>query len=200
MAVPVAAIRMLAGYSGVFPVDVTRTASASSPEPAACSQEDAELTWQPLQDTEPAALGYRVLTVAADGVQTHVDTDFDYAPTLTSENLLASAYFDPEWVDFLMGEFSRTGQVGACDGALGDFFDYAKPSEPQIGVYIMGFQTGQISVPFDLSCAGDEVGSGPPTTSSSPLIRTVVFCGDGINLPAIDADYLAQPRSYCPAS
>ncbi|TFD58151.1 hypothetical protein E3T39_12680 [Cryobacterium suzukii] len=200
LAVATALLVSLTGCSAFFPTDVTPTASVSSPEPVACSEHDAQLTWYPLQDAEPAALGYRALNVAPGGVQTPVDTDFDYAPTMTSDVLLATAYHEPQWLDFLVGEFGRTGQVGAYSGDLGDFFDSAKPSDPQIGVYIMGFQTGQVNVPFDLTCAGEEVGAGLLTTSASPLISTMVFCGEETSAPAIDKDYLAQLRSYCSAS
>ncbi|TFD90044.1 hypothetical protein [Cryobacterium serini] len=119
---------------------------------------------------------------------------------MTSDDLLAKAYYEPQWLDFLVGEFGRTGQVGAYSGGQGDFFESAKPSDPQIGVSIMGFQTGQVSVPFDLTCAGDEVGAGVLTTSASPLISTMVFCGEQASAPAIDQNCLVQLRTYCPAS
>ena len=157
----------LAGCSAFFPTDVTPTASVSRLQPVACSQQNAQLTWQPLQDAELGALGYRTLKVAPDGVQTHVDTEFDYVPTMTSDDLLATAYYEPQWLDFLVGEFGRTGQV---------------------------------SVPFDLTCAGDEVGAGVLTTSASPLTSTMVFCGEQTSVPAIDQNYLVQLRTYCPAS
>ena len=200
LAATTALVVSLTGCSAFFPAEVTPTASVSSPGPVACSEQDAQLTWQPLQDAELGALGYRTLTVASDGMQDHVDTEFGYAPTMTSDELLAPAYFEPAWLDFLVGEFSRTGQVGASSGGPHDFFDSAKPSDPRIGVYIMGFQTGQVSVPFDLSCAGDEVGVGVLTTSASPLISTMVFCGEQTSAPALDQNYLVQLRTYCPAS
>ncbi|WP_104178754.1 hypothetical protein [Cryobacterium sp. Y50] len=208
LAATTALVVSMTGCSAYFPADVTSTASVSSPQPVACSPQDAQLTWHPLQDAELGALGYRTLNVAPDGMQDHVDTEFDYAPTVTSDELLAPAYFEPPWLDFLMGEFGRTGQVGAFTGELSDFFDSAKPSDPQIGVYIMGFQTGQVSVPFDLTCAGEEVGSGLLTTSASPLMSSMVFCGEEsgeesgeeTSASAIDEDFLVQLRSYCPAS
>ncbi|TFD07472.1 MULTISPECIES: hypothetical protein [unclassified Cryobacterium] len=197
----------LVGCSAFFPADVTPTASVSSPEPVACSQKNAQLTWHPLQDAEPAALGHRELTVAADGTESTVDTALTYTSSLVSDDLLSRDYFEPDWIDFLLAEFERTGQTDITDlGHPRVDFEGAKPSVPLEGTTIIGFATDQIQVGFDLSCAGVDVGSGLLTTSGNGLNATMLVCGQPAPAPTMGEvqDFLPQTlyqkqlRSYCP--
>ena len=201
MAVPILLV-VLTGCSAFFPENVTPTASVSGPEPVACSQQDAQLTWHPMQDAEPAALGHRELTVTADASESAVDTELPYNSSLVSDTLRSRDYFTPHWIDFLLSEFARTGQTEMTDlGHSRADFEAAKPSVPLVGVTIIGFQTGQIQVGFDLRCAGDDAGSGLLTTSGNGLYATVLFCGVPITpMPAGEGEslYQTQLRSYCP--
>lgn len=207
LAVATTIVVALAGCSAFFPADVTPTASVSSPEPVACSQHDAQLTWHPMQDAEPATLGHRELTVAADGTESAVDTELTYTSSLVSDDLLSRDYFTPEWIDFLLAEFERTGQTETTDlGHPQVDFEAAKPSVPLVGTTIMGFQTNQIQVAFDLSCSGSEVGSGLLTTTTNGLIATMLACGQPTPAPTMgevqdflpETLYQKQLRSYCP--
>ncbi|WP_105036250.1 hypothetical protein [Cryobacterium aureum] len=208
VAVAVTIVAALAGCSAFFPADVTPTASVSSLEPVACSQNDAQLTWHPMQDAEPATLGHRELTVAADGTEFAVDTELTYTSSLVSDDLLSRDYFTPEWVNFLLGEFERTGQTEMTDlGHPQIDFEAAKPSVPVAGTTIMGFQTDQIQVPFDLTCAGADGGSGLLTTSGNGLNATMLVCGQPLPEPTMgevqdflpETLYQKQLRSYCPS-
>ena len=197
----------LSGCSAFFPADVTPTASVSIPGLVACNEQDAQLTWQPLQEAEPAALGHRELTVAADGTETAVDTELAYSSSLVSDTLLSRDYFTPKWIDFLLAEFERTGQTQSTGlGHPQVDFEAAKPSVPLVGTTIMGYQTDQIQVAFDLSCGGADEGSGLLTTSGNSLNATMLFCGQPTPEPTMgevqeflpQTLYQKQLRSYCP--
>ena len=208
LALAIALVVCLTGCSSFFPAEVTPTASASSPEPVACSQQDAQLTWHPMQDAEPASLGHRELTVASDGTETAVDTELAYLSSLASDDLLSRDYFAPDWINFLLGEFEQTGQTEVTGlGHPQVDFEAAKPLVPLSGTTIMGYQTDQIQVPFDLTCGGADVGSGLLTTSRNDLIATALVCGPTFPEPTMgqvqeflpQTRYEKQLRSYCPS-
>ena len=48
-----------------------------------------------MQDAEPATLGHRELTVAADGTESAVDTELTYTSSFVSDDLLSRDYFTP---------------------------------------------------------------------------------------------------------
>jgi hypothetical protein len=200
--IPIVLALVLGGCSAFFPEDVTPTASASSsPEPAACSETAAQLTWHTQQEALPAVIGYRSVTVSPDGGQSTVDTELGYAATVTSDDLHSAAYFDTHWVNFLQDEFSRTGQAAAALGGATDYFDSAKPSDPPVGVTIIGYQLGQVQVGFDLQCAGQDLGSGWLTTIGGELHTTMIFCGDEFTEATTENEfYLQGLRTYCPAT
>ncbi|MBG6212709.1 MAG: hypothetical protein LH475_08390 [Cryobacterium sp.] len=206
----------LSGCSAFFPNEVTPTGAVASPEPAACSTADAHLVWQRMQEAQPAALGHREITVSADGSETKVDTELLYTSSLTSDELRSRDYFAPDWINFLLSEFEDTGQTDMTDlGHPHVDFDAAKPSVPLVGTTIVGFQTDQIQVAFDVSCNGSEMGSGLLTTSGNGLNATMLLCGalsehdqptpepttdapnvGGFSFP--DEGYQRQLSSYCP--
>ena len=200
--IPVILVGALTGCSAFFPSDVTPSESASSGlETAACSQEDAQLTWHPKQEAAPADYGYRTVTVALDESETTVDTELGYAASVTSDDFRSKAYFDTDWVDFVLDEFGRTGQTVAGSKDATDYFDSARPSEPALGVTIIGYQQSQVQVAFDLRCAGAELGSGWLTTIGGELHTTMIFCGDEVaEATTQDELYLKELHSYCPAS
>lgn len=198
MGIGIVVVSLLSGCTAFFPREVTPTASAPPSEAAACSQSDAQLTWQPKQEAPLVPAGYRSVTVMPGGARSTVDTRLSYGPTVTSDDFLSPAYFEGDWINFLVGEFGRTGQSTAGSGDRKLYFDAARPANPQLGVTIIGYEFGQVSAAFDLKCQGDDVGSGVLTTVDGALHTRMIFCGDGIPDPTADnASYLTELYAHC---
>ncbi|KNC17320.1 hypothetical protein AC792_14705 [Arthrobacter sp. RIT-PI-e] len=108
------------------------------------------------------------------------------------------AHDDPA-VDFLVEDFSRTGQTSLEDiGSSPENFDSFALSDLAPGTYVLGYRLEQFTATFALDCDGELVGSGElHSTAEENLRGSFIACGE----PAADTpdEYERSLFSYCPA-
>lgn len=183
----------LVGCSGgdASPAQIPEPTPTSS---SACDVTDTRVTWEPMTEAPKADLGYRVLTVTGDGSQSNADHHVPYTSSVEHPGGLA---FDDDALDFLLDDFSRTGQTTAQQ--IGEYtadFDVASLPDAEPGTHVLGYRIEQFAARFELDCHGDPAGSGALQSTTPNLHTSFVLCGAPLAENA--DDYARSLLEHCP--
>jgi hypothetical protein len=178
-----------------------------TPEPTAtvaeCSPDTAEIAWQKSSQSMNGLVGVQIVTYSQNAEVETVESidvpiepfiqDADTLPTLTDSDDEQSA----AWVDALLEDVQRTGQVSSAFNVNPDLGDEprAKISDPVDGTYVVSVESPQVTVPFTITCDGVVVAESALSSLDSFGVASVAYrCGD---------DYGTDPTvlaalEYCP--
>ena len=196
--VAVASVLLLAGCVATPEPEPTPTA-------VGCTPETAEFSWEAGNQGDNQLVAVQILTYSQDATVQTFETrnvaaeafiqDADALNMLTDFDQDANA----EWMDALLTDVQRTGQVTEKFNTNPDLGDtvMAEPEEPADGTYVVSISSPQVTVPFTISCDGDVVVDSALTSTDSFGFASVAYrCGDDLG----DDPVVLAALEYCPRS